>query len=247
MCGRYTLTRHEKIVEDLQAALEISAAEDPWWKPRWNVAPTQPAPVVTRRGDARAIELMRWGLVPHWAGHDGKKAPLMINARVESLTAKQFFRDALERKRCLVPADGFFEWTARAREAGKPGKKPPPQPFYFHPRGDGLFAFAGLWARTRDDRGVEQHSFTIITARSNDLVRPIHDRMPIVLDRSAHAAWLDPAVDAAAARALLGHPAGADWVREPVSTWVNKVDHDDPRCIAPPAVDQAPEQGRLFE
>jgi putative SOS response-associated peptidase YedK len=82
MCGRYTLTRHEKIVEDLEASLELSAAQDPWWKPRFNVAPTQPAPVVTLHGGARTIELMRWGLVPHWAGHDGKKPPLMINARV---------------------------------------------------------------------------------------------------------------------------------------------------------------------
>lgn len=245
MCGRYTLTRHEKIVEDLEASLEVSVAHDPWWKPRWNVAPTQPAPVVTLHGGARTIELMRWGLVPHWAGHDGKKPPLMINARVESLNAKQFFRDALQRKRCLVPADGFFEWIA----AGQPvrgGKKAPPRPFYFHPRSQHLAAFAGLWARSHDDRGNELHSFTIITAKANDVVRPIHDRMPIILDPSAYAAWLDPAVDGDAARALLGQPSGGDWVREPVSTRVNKVDHDDPACITPeaPAADG---QGRLFD
>src|SRR5882757_1843643 len=124
MCGRYTLTRNEQIVEDLEAALEVSASADPWWKPRFNVAPTQPAPVVVQRGGARTIELMRWGLVPHWADLAGKKPPLMINARVESLHAKQFFRDALHRKRCLVPADGFFEWV-RAQAAGK---KSPPRP-----------------------------------------------------------------------------------------------------------------------
>lgn len=230
MCGRYTLTRHEKIVEDLQASLEMSAAHDPWWKPRFNVAPTQPAPVVRLHGGVRTIEMMRWGLVPFWAGHDGKKAPLMINARFESLNAKQVFRDALERKRCLVPADGFFEWVSRGT---RPSKKSPPQPFYFHPRTDALIAFAGLWARTRDDSGTELHSFTIITAKANDLVRPIHDRMPIVLDPSEYAAWLDPSLDPAAARALLSHPAGSDWIREPVSTWVNKADHDDPTCIAP--------------
>ena len=156
---------------------------------------------VTLHGGARTIELMRWGLVPHWAGHDGKKPPLMINARVESLPAKQFFRDALQRKRCLVPADGFFEWVKAAHEARASGKKPPPRPFYFHPRSGHLAAFAGLWARSHDDRGTELHSFTIITAKANDVVRPIHDRMPIVLAPSDYAAWLDPAVDGDAARA----------------------------------------------
>ena len=245
MCGRYTLTRNEQIADDLQAALELSATADPWWKPRFNVAPTQPAPVVIRHGDARTIELMRWGLVPHWAGHDGKKPPLMINARVESLRAKQVFRDALDRERCLVPADGFFEWVKPGEAKGKQ----PPRPFYFHPRAPGLFAFAGLWARTHDGHGVEQRSFTIITSKANPLVRPIHDRMPIVLAPEAYAAWLDPAIDGDAARALLDRVAGPDaeldWARDPVSTWVNNADHDDPTCIAPDAA--APPQGRLFE
>jgi putative SOS response-associated peptidase YedK len=239
MCGRYTLTRHEQVVEDLQAALELSAADAPWWKPRFNVAPTQPAPVVTLRDGAREIVVMRWGLVPHWAGLPGNKPPLMINARLESLAAKPWLRDALARKRCLVPADGFFEWVRAAPARGRP----PPQPYYFHPPGGALCAFAGLWARARDDHGRELVSFTIITAPANDLVRPIHDRMPIVLGRDAYATWLDPAIDGAAARALLAEPAGADWQREPVSTWVNKADHDDPRCVAP----EAPAQRRLFD
>jgi putative SOS response-associated peptidase YedK len=246
MCGRYTLTRNEDIVEDLEASLEASAAHDEWWKPRFNVAPTQPAPVVVLDGGARKIELMRWGLVPFWAGHDGKSAPLMINARVESLNAKQFFRDALERKRCLVPADGFFEWVSRDAKA-KPAKKPPPRPFYFHPRSHAIFAFAGLWARTRDDRDHELHSFTIITGKANDLVRPIHNRMPIVLAPGDYEAWLDPAVDAERARALLGHPAEEEWIREGVSTWVNKADHDDPTCIAPEASSEPSAQRDLFE
>jgi len=239
MCGRYTLTRNKEIVEAMQASLGIEAGAAEWWKPRYNVAPTQPAPVVTACEEGRRVELMRWGLVPHWAGHDGKKAPLMINARIESLGAKQDFRDALAHKRCLVPADGFFEWV---RHEGK-GKQPP-QPFYFHPASHALFAFAGLWARTRDDRGAELRSFTLITTKASDLVRPIHDRMPIVLSPDDYAAWLDPAVDGAAARALLDHDGARDWTREPVSTWVNKADHDDPTCIAPAPSDSA--QGRLF-
>jgi len=206
MCGRYTVTRNERIVEELEAALDLSAAHDPWWKPRFNVAPTQPAPIVTLHDGVRTIELMRWGLVPHWAGQDGKRAPLMINARLESVNAKQVFRDSLARKRCLVPADGFFEWVQAEQPARKAGKKSPPQPFYFHPRSHGLCAFAGLWARSHTDSGDEQHSFTIITTRANDLVSPVHDRMPIVLDPSMYAAWLDPAVDGDRARALLDRP-----------------------------------------
>jgi len=244
MCGRYTLTSHEDIVEDLQASLDVAATGDPWWKPRFNVAPTQPAPVVAlrggERGGERVIELMRWGLVPHWVEPGGKKPPLMINARVESLTAKQVFRDALARKRCLVPMDGFFEWV-RAQGADQQ-----PRPFYFHPPGHRLCAFAGLWARSRDAGGNELHSFTIITTRANPVVRTIHDRMPIVLAPDDYAAWLDPGVDADTARALLDRPAGDDWVREAVSTWVNKADHDDPKCIAP-APDELGAQQRLFD
>jgi putative SOS response-associated peptidase YedK len=265
MCGRYTLTSHEQIAEDLQASLDPQLAADPWWKPRYNVAPTQPAPVVILRRDRdddpqparppRTIELMRWGLVPHWVEPGGKKPPLMINARLESLMAKQMFRDALTRKRCLVPMDGFFEWV---RGGAARGGKQTPLPYYFHPpghppghpRGDAahrLCAFAGLWARSRDASGAELHSFTIITTRANPLVGAIHDRMPIVLPPDDYAAWLDPSIDADTARGLLGHPEGDDWLAEPVSTWVNKADHDDPRCIAPGVADPAAPQGRLFD
>lgn len=248
MCGRYTVTKPEDIAAELDATLDDAARGDAWWRPRFNVAPTQPAPVVVAHGAGRSIELMRWGLVPHWADLAGKKPPLMINARLESLTAKQFFRDALQRKRCLVPTDGFFEWVrATGKGTGKGNGKEPPKPFYFRPRGHHLAAFAGLWARATDAAGVEHHSFTIITARASDLVRPIHDRMPIVLSPDAYAAWLDPAVDGEAARELLGDPGPDDWTREPVSTRVNKVDHDDAACIAPdlPTVDDV--QCKLFE
>jgi len=224
MCGRYTLTRHEDVTEDLQASLGMSVAGNEWWKPRYNVAPTQPAPVIILENGKRTVEMMRWGLVPFWATEPGKKAPLMINARAENLHAKQFFREALKSKRCLVPADGFFEW----KQAGKI-----PQPIYFHPKSHELFAFAGLWARARTAKGELQLSFTIITGKPNDLVRPIHNRMPVVLDRSTHAAWLDPSLDEDGARAMLGIPPAEAWTSEPVSTWVNKADHDDPQCIAP--------------
>ncbi|HUJ58699.1 MAG TPA: SOS response-associated peptidase [Kofleriaceae bacterium] len=223
MCGRYTLTRQDGLVDDLEAALDPAVSASEWWKPRWNVAPTQPAPVVTLRDGARVLELMRWGLVPFWAGKPGARPPLMINARVESIDAKAVFRDALERKRCLVPADGFFEW----KRAGKQST-----PIYLHPEPRHFVAFAGLWARAKLATG-ELRSFTIITGPANPLVAPIHDRMPVVLDRSAWAAWLDPSLDRDGARALLGVPPVGDWRAERVSTWVNAAAHDDARCIAP--------------
>lgn len=229
MCGRYTLTSQEGIVEDLEASLDAGVLANEWWKPRFNIAPTQDAPVVTLRDGTRTLEMMRWGLVPFWAKGDTKKAPLMINARVEGIDTKPMFRDLLGRKRCLVPADGFFEWKAS-------GKKK--QPLWIHPQPRKLVAFAGLWARAG-----ELHSFTIITGTPNSLVAPIHDRMPLVLDRSQWAMWLDPGVDADTAHALLVTPPPDGWRAEPVSPWVNSADHDDPKCIEAEA---PPSQGSLF-
>jgi putative SOS response-associated peptidase YedK len=234
MCGRYTLTRQEDLASDLRASLGM-AAQSEWWKPRFNVAPTQPAPVVIVRDGTRLIEMMRWGLVPFWAGRGGKKPPLMINARSESLDDKPVFRDALARRRCLVPADGFFEWK-------REGKKS--QPFYLHPQPRHTIAFAGLWARAKTEDG-EQLSFTIITGPPNELAAPIHDRMPIILDPSAYAAWLDPSLDAEHAHALLGVAPVGDWTAEPVSPHVNSAQHDDPSCIVPQMPEPAA-QGSLL-
>lgn len=237
MCGRYTLTRQERLIEEMEASLG-EAPQSPWWKARFNVAPTQPAPVVILRDGSRRVEMMRWGLVPHWAGK-GSKPPLMINARVESVQDKPMFRDALQRRRCLVPADGFFEWKHEGH-----GKSATKQPMYMHRPGNQLFAFAGLWARVRTDAG-EQVSFTIVTGPPNELVAPIHDRMPIVLDPSAYAAWLDPASDATAVRDLLRVPPVGDWTAEPVSPRVNSAANDDAECIAP-ITEAPPVQGTLF-
>jgi putative SOS response-associated peptidase YedK len=257
MCGRYTLTRDDQIAADFDAALG-DAPRSEWWKPRFNIAPTQPAPVVVARVEtrevpareqiparegtpAREVRMMRWGLVPHWAGPGGQRAPLMINARAESLQAKAVFRDALHRRRCLVPADGFFEWL---RDPGA-GSKARPRPIYMHPASRRLCAFAGLWARHRDEAG-ETLSFTIITGRPNELVRPYHDRMPVIVAPDAYAAWLDPEISGDAARALLGVPPVGDWIAEPVSTLVNSAQRDEPACIEPLAA-PAPAQRSLFD
>jgi len=238
MCGRYTLTRGDRIAEDFEASLG-DAPKHAWWKPRFNVAPTQPAPVVVLQEGQRTVEMMRWGLVPFWAGTDGKRAPLMINARAESLEAKAMFRDAVRRRRCLVPADGFFEWLRdpKARSKAKP------RPIYFHPGPGRLCAFAGLWAHARTDAG-EVLSFTIITGTPNELVRPVHDRMPVILAPALYGAWLDPDLDAEAAHALLGTPPVGDWIAEPVSMLVNSAGNDEPACIQP--VELREQQQTLF-
>ena len=239
MCGRYTLTRHDDVIEDLEASLG-DTAQGEWWKPRFNVAPTQPAPVViTSKDGARLVELMRWGLVPFWGSKPGAKPPLMINARVEGLAEKAMFRDALDRRRCLVPADGFFEWK---RDKAAPKSKP--QPLYFRPNPRHLICFAGLWAKAKTDAG-DLLSFTIVTGPPNDLVRPIHDRMPVVLAPSAYAAWLDPSLPGDEAKKLLGIPPVDDWVGEPVSVRVNNAKLDDETMIEPLG-DEKPPQGSLF-
>jgi putative SOS response-associated peptidase YedK len=238
MCGRYTITRQKGLIDDLEASMDPDIDRNQWWKPRFNVAPTQDAPVVTLRDGVRVLEMMRWGLVPFWAGKDGAKPPLMINARVEGLQQKPMFRDALARRRCLVPADGFFEW----KKGPTPKTK---QPMWIHPRQGNVFAFAGLWARAKTDAG-EVRSFAIVTGPPNQLVAPIHDRMPVILDRSVWDAWLDPSLPPERARELLAGPPDEDWVAEPVSPWVNVADHDDDQCIAPMGAPEPPKQGSLF-
>ncbi|HTL38794.1 MAG TPA: SOS response-associated peptidase [Kofleriaceae bacterium] len=249
MCGRYTITRQDSLVEDLEKAmgqlhLDPGVATNVWWKPRFNVAPTQDAPVVALRDGVRTLEMMRWGLVPFWAAKAGAaKPPLMINARVEGIETKRVFRDALERKRCLVPADGFFEWKRQGK-----GKTATKTPMFIHPRDRGIFMFAGLWARAKLPAG-ELHSFTIITGPPNELVAPIHDRMPIVLARDAWDAWLDPALPLDGAHALLGVPPVANWTAEPVSNRVNVAVNDDPSLIEPAETveNAAPAQRSLFD
>jgi putative SOS response-associated peptidase YedK len=238
MCGRYTVTDNTGLAEELEAALDPNVTKNQWWKARYNVAPTQDAPVVTLREGTRTVEMMRWGLVPFWASKPGAaKPPLMINARVESIDSKRMFRDALERKRCLVPADGFFEWKRKDKKTKIP--------MYIHPAEHEYFAFAGLWARAKTEAG-EIHSFTIITGPPNELVAPIHDRMPVILARETWDAWLDPSLDGDGAHALLAVPPVDNWRAEPVSTWVNVADHDDPKCIAP-TEPQTTSQGSLWD
>jgi len=179
MCGRYKLTTKPQVLAS-HFALDEVPLDIP---PRFNVAPTQQMPVIRQLGERRHLDMMRWGLVPSWA-KDLKSGYRLINARAETVDTKPAFRSAFRHRRCLVPADGFYEWK---KEDG------PKQPYWIGLRDGKLFAFAGLWERmvNRDTEEVVE-SFTIIVTEANQVVRPIHDRMPVILPPAAYSQWLDP-------------------------------------------------------
>jgi putative SOS response-associated peptidase YedK len=226
MCGRYTLTSQEGLVEELEVATAEPSEPSEWWRPRFNIAPTQPAPVVLERGGARHVEMMRWGLVPHWADSLAIGAR-MINARVETLESKPAFRDAVKRRRCLVPADGFFEWRLRG-----PGRSAKRIPIYLRPVPRRLVAFAGLWERWKAPDGVWITSFTIVTGPPNELAARFHDRMPVILPREHFATWLgDEELPAEVLAAVLAVPPVGDWRAAEVSSLANSPANDEPGCV----------------
>jgi len=220
MCGRYRLTAKERyIAEHFDLDDEVSAA------PRYNIAPTQSAATIRQdpKQPSRVLSLMRWGLIPSWA-KDASIGARMINAVAESAPEKPAFREALSRRRCLVPADGFFEWQKLG------GKEK--QPFNFGMADDSLFAFAGLWDRWRDPAGQHINSFTILTTSANALVAGIHDRMPVILRPEDYELWLDPGLTDPRGVAGLLKPFDARVMKKyPVSTRVNRAENDDPECI----------------
>jgi putative SOS response-associated peptidase YedK len=218
MCGRYSLTTPVEALRQLFAFLNAP----PNLQPRWNIAPTQAAPVIRLGGDGgREIGMLNWGLVPYWA-EDTSLQSHMINARGETVHEKPAFKQAFRQRRCLVPADGFYEWqTIDAKSK---------QPLHFRMRDAAPFAFAGLWERWIPPKGEVLETFTIVNTAANSLMAQFHDRVPVVLAPQDYAAWLDPAVDA---RGLVKAPPSEwfDYVR--VSTYVNNVRHDDAGCLEP--------------
>ena len=179
MCGRYTLTAPGQ----LALRFDLDATAVPPLEARYNIAPTQQAPVIVARPDGRpALEWLRWGFQPAWAADTRRPAP--INARAETLLERAYFRTALRQGRCLIPADGFFEWQALSGRGGK-------QPMYIHLKDGGLFALAGLYTPGPNGAGG---SCAIITTAPNALMTPIHDRMPAILDPVDEARWLDPGI-----------------------------------------------------
>jgi putative SOS response-associated peptidase YedK len=216
MCGRFTLTVDPA---DLQMMLELGEVPADL-SPRYNIAPTQPVAVVTSAED-RKVELFQWGLVPSWS-KDPSMGGRMINARAETLHEKPAYRVPFARKRCLILADGFFEW----KEQGK-GK----QPFFIQLQSREPFAFAGLWDHWSAPDGGEKLTCSIVTCDPNELMAEIHNRMPVILDRTTMWDWLDSEAQPIALRALLVPYAGA-MKAYPVSKLVNKPENDVLECIA---------------
>ena len=223
MCGRYTLSSPS---EDLALLFDI-AEQLPLIPPRYNLAPTQEAAVVrvTEPGEPRRLDFLRWGLIPYWA----KEASIgnrMINARSEGVAEKPAYKHSFKKKRCLIPTDGFYEWK-------KEGKAK--QPYLIRRHDHKPFAFAGLWSTWRDpEKGVPVETFTILTTDANDFIRPLHDRMPVILEKKDFDLWLDPKIEDAERLQALLQPAPNDILETfPVSKLVNSPANELPNCIEP--------------
>ncbi|ACI99003.1 SOS response-associated peptidase [Rhodospirillum centenum] len=255
MCGRFVMA-----TPVAELARLFGVPERPNLAPRWNVAPTQEIAVIRARppseeGDrcdgangtgkpgadprpAARLVPMRWGLVPFWAKDAGIGARL-INARADTLAEKPAFREALKHRRCLIPADGFYEWSGAA------GRK---QPHYIRRRDGGLLAFAGLWESWHGPKGElpldpPLLTATIVTTEANATLRPLHGRMPVILAEADRGRWLDPATPVGEALALL-RPAADDLLGTvPVSPRVNAVRNDDAACIRPLSEEREAEDG----
>lgn len=221
MCGRFTLrTDPKKLAESFQQFTFPAELA-----PRYNIAPSQPLAVVANNG-SHAVDFFQWGLVPAWA-KDPKIGHRMINARSETLAEKNSFKAAFKRRRCLIFADGFYEWHTPENSKQK-------TPYYIKMASDAPFVFAGLWESWTSPDGDTLLTCTIITGEPNEVIKPLHHRMAVILPPDAYDAWLDPAERTPAALSPLLKPYPANnMVAYPVTTMVNNPRHDDPACIAP--------------
>ena len=234
VCGRYRLSRRKQIIEEHFEC--VSGDED--WSPRYNVAPTQPVPIIRQhpKEPRRELSLVRWGLIPWWA-KDASGAAKMINARSETAATLPAFRDALKTRRCVVPADGFYEWLRSGKEK---------QPYCFEVNDGELFAFAGLWERWKHPSGDWIKTCAILTTTPNAVTAQVHDRMPVILHPDTYDLWLDPGFTNVTAVSAMLKPYDALTMRSyPVSTRINHAANDDPECSAPVTA-ESPSQGQLF-
>jgi putative SOS response-associated peptidase YedK len=218
VCGRFVLASPKEVIAETFALDEV-----PELAPRYNIAPTELVAAIRVASGRRVLERRRWGLVPAFAREAG--GPPLFNARAETLARKPAFRDAFRRRRCLVPADGFYEWSEVS------GRR---QPFHLR-RADGApFAMAGLYERWRPAEGEALDSCTVITTQANALLAPLHDRMPVIVPAGSWEAWLDPDRRDVEALAPLLVPAPVDgWLAYPVDPRVNRARHDEPGNVEP--------------
>ena len=223
MCGRYTLR-----VSPAELAEIFGTLNSIEWSPRYNIAPTQTVAAVrsNQDGTGRELSLLKWGLIPSWA-KDTKIGNSLINARADTVATKPSFRSAFKRKRCLIPADGFYEWKAI------PGQKIK-QPFLISVRDVPAFAFAGLWEHWTGPDGTRLDSCTIITTDANELMQQVHNRMPVILDPSDYDRWLDrDQQDPQELNDLLKQFPADRMQLTPVSTLVNSPRNEKPGCVVP--------------
>ena len=219
MCGRYAITTAPEAIRRL-----FGYVEQPNFPPRYNVAPTQPIPIVRMADGKRQYALMRWGLIPSWA-KDPRSFSLLINARGESVLDKPAFRNAMKRRRCLIPADGFFEWKNEGKFR---------RPFYIRPKSQQPMALAGLWETWTGPNGEEMDTAVIVTTQANRMLSALHDRMPVVVPPEAFDFWLDcDNVDATSATALMTPAPDNALEMHEVSAAVNKAANDTPELIEP--------------
>jgi putative SOS response-associated peptidase YedK len=220
MCARYVITSPAVAIRAL-----FGYDEQPEFPPRYNVAPTQPIPIVRLQDGKRAFALVRWGFVPAWV-KDPRTFSLLVNARGEAVLDKPSFRNAMRRRRCLIPADGFYEWRDGT----------PRRPYFVRPKAGGPIALAGLWESWIGPNGEEVESAAIVTTRANRLLAAIHDRMPVIVPPEAFNLWLDCAkVDATTAAALIAPAPETLLEYYEVSPAVNRAANDAPELIVPAA------------
>jgi putative SOS response-associated peptidase YedK len=218
MCGRFTLRAPPT---DLAEYFDL--AEVPDLVPRYNVAPTQLVGAVRVVSGARHWAFLRWGLIPFWA-KDPKIGNTLLNARGETIATKPAFRAAFKSRRCLIAADGFYEWQRQGKVK---------QPFHFHLRSNGPLAFAGLWEEWETPEGMRLESCTIATTSASAVVAPVHERMPVILPRETFGAWLNPASTVEELQALLAPYPGDDLQATPVGQTVNSAKNEVPACLEP--------------
>ena len=224
MCGRFTLTRQDRVSVARELGVPVSQLHEESYRPRYNIAPTNKHWIVRMEYEDRELLRARWGLINHWA-KDPSVGYRQINARAETLDKRPAFRDAFKKRRCVVPADGFFEW------AGPKGDR---QPIWLHRQDGGLLLFAGLYESWQPTPGEWEPTFTIITTDANRTLKPIHDRMPVILDPESYDLWLDVKLgDLRELLRLLKPYPGDRLMSYPVSTLVNKPANDGPECVRP--------------
>ncbi len=230
MCGRFTL--HHS-AEEIAARFEVQQVSFDF-EPRYNIAPSQPIATITEQDGARVLGAARWGLIPSWA-KDAAIGNRMINARAETLREKPAFKTALMRRRCLIPVDGFYEWSTPAAENSKANnKKPEKTPHYIRFKNEELFALAGLWDEWKSPEGETVRSCTIITTVPNEIITPLHHRMAVILKPEDEATWLNPALKDVDELSQLLQPYANDALEIfSVSRRVNAPAFDDASCILP--------------